>query len=98
MPTEAHSYTDAELHRFANQVKEVLFATLCNEGVLPFGTTDDFERFCAEYVVVVSRPKVFGRFWDKIFKTENGSVVTVLKSILPASDTKIPTLKLIKDD
>jgi hypothetical protein len=42
---------------------------------------------------------MFGRFWDKIFKTENGSIVTVLKSTLPSPGAAAPSpLKLIKDD
>jgi hypothetical protein len=107
MPTVAvHSFTDEDLHRFANQVKEVLIASLVNDGALDFDreseslpATKDYERFCASYVVVVSRPGMFGRFWDKIFKTENGSIVTVLKSTLPSPGAAAPSpLKLIKDD
>lgn len=93
-----YSYTDEDLHKYANQVKEVLFASLANDGELEFETHEDFERFCASYVVVMSRPGVFGRLWDKVFGSEGGSIITVLKSALPSPGSKAPVLKLVKKE
>ncbi len=96
MPTVAvHSFTDEDLLRFANQVKEVLLASLTNEEVLDFDSTEEYERFCASYVVVVSRPGMFGRLWDKVFGAENSSIVTVLRSTLPKHDSNVPSLRLL---
>jgi hypothetical protein len=54
-------YTDEELQRFANDIKEIVLAALEREGLIV-----DAETVAAEYAVIVYRPGWLGRLFDKL--------------------------------
>ncbi len=96
---KVYTYTDEDLTRLANQVKESMLAFLVNEGHLAL-SVEEYEDFCGSHVVLLARPGMFGRLWDKVrgLTDENYYIVTVMKSPLRAERPNAPVIKLIKDE
>lgn len=61
-----------------NSVKEVLISALHNDGII--SKEYDADLLKAEYIVVVKELGLFGKIYDKIFKSENKRRICVLKS------------------
>ncbi len=56
-----YTYTEDELCRLANEVKELLISTLHVEGELP----GDPEQLSATYAIVRFKGTMMGRLWNK---------------------------------
>jgi hypothetical protein len=95
-----YQYTDDDLNRLANSVKQSLFAYLANEGHLDLEGQKGFEEFCASHVVVLARKGMFGHFWDKLrgLTEDNAYLITVLHSKLPNPGKLADVIRLVKDE
>ena len=92
------SYTNDDLNMVANQVKEVVVAFLANEGHLSL-TQEEYEEFCASYVVVLARPGIFGKLWDKFWGLDKDHyIMTVMKTPVPKQQGKAPVVQLVQND
>ncbi len=95
---QIYTYTQHDLDKLANEVKECLVMFLANEGHLTL-SQEEYEEFCASHVVVLARPGVFGKLWDKVRGLkEDYYLMTVMKTPLPKSRVDAPVIQLVKDE
>lgn len=95
-----YQYTDADLDRLANHVKEALIADLANEGHLDIENQQEYEEFCASMVVVLARKGMFGHFWDKVrgITDNTGYRIVVMHSKVSKPGPGAEVIRLVKDE
>lgn len=72
-------YTDEELTKFANAVKEAVIAKLVSDSIID--PTFDYEEVCAVYAVIPLRKGIFGHLYDKLRGLEDNKIyLTVMKA------------------
>ena len=72
-----YSFTEEDLTKLANQVKEVLVATLHVEGELP----GEPKKISSSYAVLAVKGNMLGRLWNKVRGVEDEELRwTVVKS------------------
>lgn len=63
----------------ANNCKNALFEALRKDGEI---TKEQYEKFIKEYVVVIKRPGMFSKLWDKLAgHKEDGTYYCVAKIV-----------------
>lgn len=76
---KVYSVTTEDQVEFANAVKELVFQALSDDRKLAEGVT--IQELCSNYVVVMRRPGLFGKVWDKLFPHQGELTLHVLKKV-----------------
>ena len=78
MPTENY-YSVSGVTEMMNQAKELIITELQNDGII--SDKYDTEKLAASYIVVLRKKGMFGKLFDKVFKTEKDSTyITPLRT------------------
>ncbi len=61
-----YSYTELDLQRQANEIKEAALQFLEKEGLL----RDSAEDIASKYLFIITKPNCFGYLFDKVFNVK----------------------------
>ena len=87
---QLYSFTELELTKLANRVKEGLISTLASEGIL----VEDAESISGTYAVTITQPSFFGRVWCKVrgLKGDDLVICVVRSTNWPSKTEKLKKL------